>query len=218
MKKIFCVLIAILLMLTSAFAALAADESVTAIGGSGCAGTLVDVRLITEGSEILDVTYDTDALLLYDIIDNDSENGNHGRVEGGAYRLSWTEGASENLVVLTFMIKPGTEEGSYAVTVKSGDVTKATANVLVTEEDIKDVNGDEDVDEDDATYIANHVVKKDGYAESISPKGDVNGDGVVNLLDAICLARSVEGLSGYQYGVERDENEPIPDIESDFGN
>ena len=217
MKKIFCLIITALLLFS---VSLAADVNVTAIGTSGMVGTKVDLRLFIENDGInslsLDVTYDKTALLLYDIQDEDSENGDHGKVED-VYQLSWEDAESVNTVVLTFIVKPDALAGSYQVSVKSGETLKATANILVTEEDIKDVNGDEDVDEDDATYIAKHVVKSEGYAESISPKGDVNGDGLVNLLDAICLARSVNGLDGYKYGEEREGNEPIPDIESDFG-
>ncbi len=218
MKKIFCLIITALLLFS---VSLAADVSVTAIGGSGLSGTKVDLRLFIENDGInslsLDVTYDKAALLLYDIQDENSENADHGKVEN-AYQLSWEDAESVNTVVLTFIVKPDAPAGSYQVSVKSGDTLKATANILVTEENIKDVNGDEEVDSDDADYIARYAVKADGYTENISPKGDVNGDGLVNLLDAICLERSVEGLSGYQYGVERDENDPIPDIESDFGN
>ncbi len=218
MKKIFCLIITALLLFS---VSMAADVSVTAIGGSGMVGTKVDLRLFIENDGInplvLDVTYDKTALLLYDIEDEDLENSDHGKVED-AYQLFWEDGEDVKTVVLTFLVKPEAAAGSYSVNVVSGEILKATANILVTEEDIKDVNGDTEVDSSDADYLAKYVVKAEGYTESISPKGDVNGDGVVNLLDAICLARSVEGLSGYQYGVERDENEPIPDIESDFGN
>ncbi len=213
MKKIFCILICALLLLTSSV--LANDITVTAIGGSGGVGTLVDVRLIIESPITLDITYNSDALLLYNVTDTLSENASHGKFED-AYRLSWTEAEGANTVVLTFLVKPETESGTYAITVKNGETTKAAANVLVTSTDIKDITDDGGLTSEDSDYIAKNVVKMTGFSESISPKGDINGDGVVNLLDAILLARSVEGLSGYKYGAEREATEPMPDIESDY--
>ena len=59
MKKIFCLIITALLLFS---VSMAADVSVTAIGGSGQAGTKVDLRLFIENDGInplaLDVTYD----------------------------------------------------------------------------------------------------------------------------------------------------------------
>ncbi|MFA6587510.1 MAG: dockerin type I domain-containing protein [Patescibacteria group bacterium] len=56
---------------------------------------------------------------------------------------------------------------------------------------IGDVNGDNQVNLDDANFLVNYLFK-DGPAPSPLARGDVNQDGQVNIGDAITIARIVE--------------------------
>ncbi len=81
----------------------------------------------------------------------------------------------------------------------SADYMEASNAILVVTAPIMkgDINGDGEVDLNDAIYLAKHVLGWEGY-EEIYANDDINGNGEVDLNDAIYLAKHVLGWEGYE--------------------
>jgi hypothetical protein len=58
-----------------------------------------------------------------------------------------------------------------------------------------DINGDEEIDDDDLTYLRRYLLGRDGY--NYNPAMDVNDDGEVNAADLTFLRRHIAKLPGY---------------------
>jgi hypothetical protein len=107
--------------------------------------------------------------------------------------------ASDLRLTLTFNVPEDTEPGDYTVdcdaVVKTmeGNIERAlnvdvvSGKVSVYKEIRGDVNGDEQVNSNDAIYLLRHTILPAQYP--INQSGDMNGDGDVNSNDAIYLLR-----------------------------
>ena len=88
----------------------------------------------------------------------------------------------------------GIGTATITVTTNDGGFT-ATCEVTVTDVIRGDMNGDNEIDSNDAIYLLRHTMNQDRYL--INQSGDVNGDGEVDSNDAIYLLRHTMNKDRY---------------------
>ena len=144
-----------------------------------------------------------------------------GRVESVGYS---SDGALETIMVndgtgTARVFIDGYIMSSYIIDVKPGDTVSAIGigSITVDTEDpnggfiprlrvrnraeiivtpgMPDVDGDGDVDANDALFIMRYVMELDTYPDEMIARMDVDGDGDIDAVDALLLMRYTMGLS-----------------------
>ncbi len=220
MRKVFCVLMAIILAMGYTAVISASGSYISISGSSGKRGSFVDVRINVKGEcEELTVVpvYDKEAFLLYEVKDLETLSGaHHGKNrETGKYQLTWENGgnADGTVAILTFLITESAEIKSYDISATAEGFEVTGGYIGVTEEAPGDVTEDGILDEEDIENIRKHSANWSGIFAVTS--GDVNGDGSVNLADAVMIARSASGWQGYLIDKAREAIDGILEIEFD---
>ncbi len=117
-------------------------------------------------------------------------------------------GLSDNVLISTLTLEAvgdADNESTLTITINTlsnsteGDIPATAVNGIFTVGLVLkgDINGDDLVNLNDATYLAKHVLGWEGY-EVIYANDDINGDGLKNLNDATYLAKHVLGWEGYE--------------------
>ena len=156
--------------------------------GKARAGKTIDVTIELKNnpgiaSISFDMSYDANVMSI-ETIDNTGLFGtamDSGNYSLNPYKFVWTDFALNNhsdngiIATVTFKIKEDTPEGNYAVTLSYGNgdiVNRDSENVMFT------------------------VVNDDILVRNYTP-GDVNDDGIINMLDAIAVIKYYAKWDGY---------------------
>ena len=170
------------------------SASVTIVPVCGKAGEKVRVPVILENNPgfadlSIEIDYDSAVVELTDVQPNNEVGGNFTPAQNYTVRpyvLNWVNDENNNLfngvlAILTFTIKQDAPLGSYPITV---DYYRGiTGNNI----DGEDVNYDKDWNRVPLNYISGKLI-----VCAYTP-GDINGDGEVDINDAICLLKYVAG-------------------------
>ena len=170
------------------------SASITIVPVCGKAGEKVRVPVILENNPgfadlSIEIDYDSAVVELTDVQPNNEVGGNFTPAQNYTVRpyvLNWVNDENNNLfngvlAILTFTIKQDAPLGSYPITV---DYYRGiTGNNI----DGEDVNYDKDWNRVPLNYISGKLI-----VCAYTP-GDINGDGEVDINDAICLLKYVAG-------------------------
>ena len=170
------------------------SASITIVPVCGKAGEKVRVPVILENNPgfadlSIEIDYDSAVVELTDVQPNNEVGGNFTPAQNYTVRpyvLNWVNDENNNLfngvlAILTFTIKQDAPLGSYPITV---DYYRGiTGNNI----DGEDVNYDKDWNRVPLNYISGKLIVC-AYAP-----GDINGDGEVDINDAMCLLKYVAG-------------------------
>ena len=170
------------------------SASITIVPVCGKAGEKVRVPVILENNPgfadlSIEIDYDSAVVELTDVQPNNEVGGNFTPAQNYTVRpyvLNWVNDENNNLfngvlAILTFTIKQDATLGSYPITV---DYYRGiTGNNI----DGEDVNYDKDWNRVPLNYISGKLI-----VCAYTP-GDINGDGEVDINDAICLLKYVAG-------------------------
>ena len=170
------------------------SASITIVPVCGKAGEKVRVPVILENNPgfadlSIEIDYDSAVVELTDVQPNNEVGGNFTPAQNYTVRpyvLNWVNDENNNLfngvlAILTFTIKQDAPLGSYLITV---DYYRGiTGNNI----DGEDVNYDKDWNRVPLNYISGKLI-----VCAYTP-GDINGDGEVDINDAICLLKYVAG-------------------------
>ena len=170
------------------------SASITIVPVCGKAGEKVRVPVILENNPgfadlSIEIDYDSAVVELTDVQPNNEVGGNFTPAQNYTVRpyvLNWVNDENNNLfngvlAILTFTIKQDAPLGSYPITV---DYYRGiTGNNI----DGEDVNYDKDWNRVPLNYISGKLI-----VCAYTP-GDINGDGEVDINDAMCLLKYVAG-------------------------
>ena len=170
------------------------SASITIVPVCGKAGEKVRVPVVLENNPgfadlSIEIDYDSAVVELTDVQPNNEVGGNFTPAQNYTVRpyvLNWVNDENNNLfngvlAILTFTIKQDAPLGSYPIIV---DYYRGiTGNNI----DGEDVNYDKDWNRVPLNYLSGKLI-----VCAYTP-GDINGDGEVDINDAICLLKYVAG-------------------------